>query len=100
MDPPAICASAGSLIGFCTNIDFQLNSFIQDSNNAADTIERFVSEISSLSSILSSIKATFESEIFSTLQLGSLTGYEDQHWGDVNTTLLDCAKVLEELHDT
>jgi hypothetical protein len=97
MDSLTIVVASVALVSTCGKLGGYI-SWLANKVENFDTLVAFRNEIDSLSRVLGSISACFDNPSQATLALAPQTGFETEHWRNVERSMEDCKKLLEKLH--
>lgn len=95
MDPLSITTGVLALAGVAYRVSLQLKSFKDGCDTVDDNVNSMINEVESLVRILESMKETFEHAGSQTAS--QTTGHVGTHWRNLNRSLLDAQKTMEQL---
>jgi hypothetical protein len=82
-------------LGARGSVVFKIYVLIRDAKNVDERVRRLGDEVNSLSHVLGSIKASFHDSGFAQSALNACTGFEVEHWRNVQRSFFDCERTLE-----
>jgi hypothetical protein len=91
--------SLGGLVATCIKLSGYILEVINKTKLVDATIRVIGVEIESLSKVLDSIRTSFSDPALASAALSSGTGFEAEHWRNVEQSLDDCKGTLRELED-
>lgn len=97
MDSLAIVVASVGLVSTCGKLSGHI-SWLTNKVGNLDTLTAFRNEIDSLSRVFGSISTCFENPSQATIVLAPHTGYETEHWRNVERSMGDCKKLLDKLY--
>jgi hypothetical protein len=94
IDPTSIASLSASLVVACGKISQHISTCLNKVDDVDTTLLVLKVEIDSLAAALGSISVKFNDSTTAAVVLQSLTGYEEEFWGNVKRSLNDCGVTL------